>query len=92
MVQDFLKTKLKRLFICAEEWPLSSPDVNPLDYFYWDFALTKVYKGRSGKPWASEAELKKKLKSVWKICANDLVPIRKAIKQFVPQMKAVEEK
>ena len=80
LVQDFLKTTLKRLFIPAKEWSPSSPDVNPLDYFYWDFVKTKVYKGRSGKPFESEAELKKKIKSVWNICANDLVLIKKAIK------------
>ena len=34
LVQDFLKTKLKRRFIRAKKWPPSSPDGNPLDYFY----------------------------------------------------------
>ena len=72
-------SKLKRRFIRAEEWPPSSPDVNSLDYFLWDFVKTKVYEGRSGKPFASEAELKKKIKSVWNICSKDLIPIRKAI-------------
>ena len=33
LVQDFLKTKLKCCFIRAKEWPPSSRDVNPLDYF-----------------------------------------------------------
>ena len=75
-VQDFLKTKLKRRFIRVEEWPLSSPDVNPLYHFYWNFAKTKVYTRRSGKPLTLEAVLKKKIKSV----------------NFIPQMKAVEEK
>ena len=60
LVQDFLKTKLKRRFIHAEDWPSSSPNVNPLDYFYWDFVKIKVYQGRSEKPLISEAELKKK--------------------------------
>ena len=90
--QDFLKTKLKCRFIRAEQWPPSLPDINPLDYFYWDFFKIKVYEGRNGKPFASEDELQKKIKSVWNICAYELVPIRKAIKQFVPRMKAVEEK
>ena len=53
---------------------------------------SKVCKGRSGKLFASEAKLKKKIKSVHNICADNLVPIRKAIKQFAPQMKALEEK
>ena len=91
-MQYFLDKKLKPPFIHAEEWPPSSPDVNPLDYLYWDLVNTKVYKGRSGKPFASEAELEEKIKSVWNICTNELVPIRKTIKQFVPLMKAVEKK
>ena len=75
LVQDFIQTKLKRRFSRTEEWPISSPDVNPLDYFYWDFLKTKVYERGSGKPFKSEVELKEKIKSVWNICANDLVPI-----------------
>ena len=90
--KTFLKAKLKLCFICGEEWPPSSSDVNPLDFFYLEFAKTKVYKGRSEKLFASEAELNKKIKSVWNICANDLVPIRKAIKQCLARMKAVEKK
>ena len=84
LVQDCLKTKLKRCFIRATEWLLFSPDVNPLDYFYWDFVKTKVHERKSGKPFASKA--------VWNICANNLVPIRKATKYFVPRRKAVEGK
>ena len=42
------------------DWPPPLLDVKPLDYFYWDFAKTKVSEGRSGKPFVSEAELKKK--------------------------------
>ena len=49
LVQDFLRTKLKCRFIPAKERPPPSPDVNPLDYFYWKFVKTKVYEGRSGK-------------------------------------------
>ena len=64
LVQDFIKKKLKHRFIRAEEWLQSPPDVNPLDYFYWDFIKIKVYEGRSRKPFASEAELKKKIQSV----------------------------
>ena len=55
--QDFLKTKLKCRFIRAEQWPPSLPDINLLDYFYWDFFKIKVYEGRNGKPFASEDEL-----------------------------------
>ena len=37
-------------------------------------------------------ELKTKTKAVRKDCATDLKPLRKAIKQFVPRLNAVEEK
>ena len=41
------KKTLKRHFVKCVEWPPSSPDVNPLDYFFWDLAETKVYQGRA---------------------------------------------
>ena len=34
----------------------------------------------------------KKIKSVLNICANDLVLIRKAIKEFISQVKAMEKR
>ena len=36
--------------------------------------------------------LKMKIKAAWKDCSTDLKPLRKAIKQFVPSLRAVEEK
>lgn len=92
LVQNYLSNTLKKRFVTKTEWPPSSPDVNPLDYFFWDKVKTRVYAGRRGKPFASEEELQAKIRSVWKECATDIVPIRKAIKQFVPRLKAVEEK
>ena len=92
LVQDFLEKTLKRRFVKCVEWPPSSPDVNPLDYFFWDLLKTKVYQGTAGEPFSSEEELKTKIKAVWKDCATDLKPLRKAIKQFVPRLRAVEEK
>ena len=34
LVQDFLEKTLKRHFVKFVEWPPSSADVNPLDYFF----------------------------------------------------------
>ena len=85
MLKDFLEKTLKRRFVKCVEWPPSSPDVNPLDYFFWDLVKTKVYQGRAGEPFSSEEELKTKIKAVWKDCATDLKPLRKTIKQFVPR-------
>ena len=66
--------------------------MNPLDYFFGDLEKTKVYQGRAGVSFSSEEELKTKIKAVWKDCATDLKPLRKVIKQFVPRLRAVEEK
>ena len=92
LVQDFLEKTLKRRFVKCVEWPPSSPDVNPLDYFFWDLVKTKVYQGRAGEPFSSEVELKTKIKAAWKDCATDLKPLQKAVKHFVPRLQAVEEK
>ena len=60
--------------------------MNPLDYFFWDLVNTKVYQGRAGEPFSSEEELKTKIKTVWRDCATDFKPLRKAIKQFAPRL------
>ena len=83
---------MKRRFVKYVEWSPFSPDVISLDYFFWDLVKTKVYQGRPGEPFSSEEELKTKIKATWKDCAIDLKPLRKAIKQFVPRLRAVEEK
>ena len=83
---------MKSRFVECVEWPPSLPDVNSLDYFFWDLVKTKVYQGRAGEPFSSEEESKTKVKAVWKDCATDLKPLRKAIKQFVHRLRAVEEK
>ena len=83
---------MKCRFVKCVEWPPSSPDVNPLDYFFWDLVKTKVCQGRAGEPFSSEEQLKTKIKAVWKDCVTDLKPLRKAIKQFVPRLRAVQEK
>ena len=43
LVQDYLEKTLQHRFVKCVEWPLSSPDVNPLDYFFWDLVKSKVY-------------------------------------------------
>ena len=92
LVQDFLEKTSKLLFVKCVEWPPSSPDVNPLDYFFWDLVETKVNQSRAREPFSSQEELKTKTKAVRKDCAIDLKPLRKAIKQFFPRLRAVEEK
>ena len=36
LVQDFLQETLNSRFIKTHECPLSSPDCNPLDYYFWN--------------------------------------------------------
>ena len=64
LVQDFLEKTFKRRFVKCVEWPPSSPDVNPLDYFFWDLVKTKAYQGRAEEPFSSEEELKTKIKTM----------------------------
>ena len=92
LVQGYLRETLKKRFLSKTEWPPSSPDVNPLDYFFWDFVKTKVYAGRAGQPFRNEEELQKRIRFVWKDCAKEIKTIRKAICQFVPRLKAVQQK
>ena len=92
LVQDFLKDTLKRRFISKEEWPPSSPDTNPLDYWFWDAVKMKVYEGRAGRPFGNEKELKNKIRKVWTSVASDKKTIRKAIKQFVPRLREVSRR
>ena len=92
LVQGFLKEKLRKRFIKHNEWPPHSPDCNPLDYYFWDKIKTKVYEDRFNQAFENENELKKKIRKVWPAVSNDLFEIRKALKQFIPRLAAVEEK
>jgi len=51
LVQDFLKEK-------------SSPDFNPLDFYFWDAVKEKVYGDRLYKPFKNEDKLKQKIQAV----------------------------
>ena len=92
IVQDFLKEKLKRRYVSSTEWPPSSPDSNPLDYYFWNQVKVKVYEGMLNTPFRSEAELINRIKKVWKECASNKTEIRKSVRQFIPRLKAVVEK
>ena len=60
--------------------------------FLLDLVKTKVYQSRAGESLRSEEELKRKNQVLWKHCGTDLKSLRKAIKQFFPRLRAVEEK
>ena len=42
------------------------------------------------KPFKNEAEMIRRIKSVWNECAANKTEIRKGMKQFVPQLETVE--
>ena len=43
-------------------------------------------------PFKNEEELKARMKTVWTECATNTEEIRKAMKQFVPRLRTVNEK
>ena len=93
MVQTYLQNTFgSRWFVKNTEWPPNSPDVNPLDYYFWDKVKVCVYQERHNKPFNSIDGLKHKIVEVWDECVNDLTEIRKAILQFRPRLEAVVEK
>ena len=92
LVQDILQELLNSRFIKTHEWPPSSHDYNPLDYYFQNKVKEKVYENRLNKPFENEIEFKKRIESVWKDIAFSLPEIRRAIKQFAGRLKAVKER
>ena len=91
-VQNFLKQRLKPRFVKNTDCPPKLPDCNPLDYYFWDRVQEKVYDGRYCYPFATIDELKRRIRDVWDECATDLPQIRKAMKQLLPRLEAVDAK
>ena len=91
-IQIFLKQKLRSRFVKNTDWPPKSPDCNPLDYYFWECVQEKVYNGGYCYPFAATDELKRRIRDVWDECATDLPQIRKAMKQFLPRLEAVDAK
>ena len=91
LVQNFLNETLGNRFVKKTEWPPSSPDCNPLDYYFWNKVKTEVYRDRLNKPFKDEEELKEKIKKVWKDVAFDLPETRESFKEFGKRVRSVEE-
>ena len=92
LVQDFLQETLNSRFIKTHEWPPSSPDCNPLNYYFWNKVKEKVYENRLNKLFENERELKKQIEHVYKNIAFSLPEIQRAIKQFAGRLKVVKER
>ena len=65
------------------ECPPSTPDVNPLDYIFWDLVKRGYIREELESYSLQKKTLKTKIKAVSKDSATDLKPLRKAIKQFL---------
>ena len=94
IVQNFLREELKSRFFANMEGPPTSPDCNPLDCYFRNKVKEKIYSGHHTM--LNVSRLKKVLKyrifSMWDQCANNIEPLCKAIKQFLPRLKAVVTK
>ena len=74
------------------EWPPASPDCNSLDYYFWEKVQRKVYENRFNRAFENENVLKRRIRRVWPEVSRDIEEIRKALKEFVPRLKSVNEK
>ena len=72
--------------VSKTQCPPHSPELNPLDYFFWAEVQSKVYEGRD-QPFKDQAELKAGIRQVWQSASNQTV--RKAILQFQRRLYAV---
>ena len=90
--QEFLESKLKKSqFVASNEWPPNSPDLNPLDYYFWTKIKSVVYSERVGKgSFENVAELKSSIRRNWRK-AVEIDEVHKALNQFLPRCRKVVE-
>lgn len=72
-------------FIPEKHWPPNSPDLNPVDYFFWNEVEERMPKRKFTSRDDLIKEIKKAVKSV------PLKMIRDALKKFVPRFRVVEK-
>ena len=74
--QAYLKDTLGRgRFVSKTEWPPKSPDLNILDYYFWDRVATKVYEGRK-KPFEIRRAISQFRPRMSAVVKNNAVPIK----------------
>ena len=86
-VLNFLGEKFRGRVISRRseiEWPPYSPDLNPLDYFFWSFALIQV---RRQKP-ATIAELRAIVEDVAATAPEEM--IRDAVENIKKRCEACQ--
>ena len=88
LCQNYLAKKFGRDgFVNKNQWPPHSPELNPLDYYFWDAVQVKVYEGRR-EPFTSVEELQARIEDVW-VTAVDGDALRRAILQFRHRLHAI---
>lgn len=88
LCQAYLREELGNNFVDKTAWPPSSPDCNPLDYYFWDALTCEVYKDRR-TPFTSLEEIKDRVLQVWPDLASRHDIRRRAIDQFIPRLQEV---
>ena len=73
-------------FIAPNHWPPNSPDLNPLDYFFWSETARRLKQ----KKYKNRAELTQKIKETIKEIPINMV--RQAINQFIKRVRAIERR
>ena len=83
--RNFLRTGEVAHFVAKEHWPPQSPDLNPLDYYFWNAVVT----GMAKKKYTNLAEFTAEiLRSIDNVPMRD---IQNAIKAFPGRVRKVEE-
>lgn len=72
-------------FIPKEDWPPSSPDLNPLDFCIWGYMLSSLKSLKIH----SLADFKKQLEKIWDEIPMEVV--RAACKNFVTRLRLVRQ-
>uniref|UniRef100_A0A914E5Z9 DDE_3 domain-containing protein n=1 Tax=Acrobeloides nanus TaxID=290746 RepID=A0A914E5Z9_9BILA len=82
--QDFLRDRCPD-FITRDEWPPSSPDLNPLDYAVWSILEEKA----CAKPHPTVESLKRALMKAWDEISVET--LKKIMDDFPKRLKACVE-
>lgn len=82
VVQEWCKANFP-CFISSEEWPPSSPDLNPLDYCIWGYMLGKLTNINN----MNLQTFRQRLEKIWDEIPDDIV--RAACEDFEKRLKAV---
>lgn len=71
-------------FLSKENWPPNSPDLNPLDYFYWNEVIQNIKIGS----FANNEQFREKIKEA---CEKvDINKIKKSVECFTSRVRKVE--